>query len=69
MSALLTLRVQISRLTGKVNNELAPDVILFLVTRLESKSKTVEEVRTDAKVLDYIQQCIDSANIKAVSRV
>ncbi len=69
MSALLTLRVQISRLTGKVSNELAPDVILFLVTRLESKSKTVEEVRTDAKVLDYIQQCIDSANIKAVSRV
>ena len=54
MSALLTLRVQISRLTGKVSNELAPDVVLFLVTRLESKSKTVEEVRTDAKVLDYI---------------
>lgn len=52
-----------------MSNELAPDVILFLVTRLESKSKTVEEVRTDAKVLDYIQQCIDSANIKAVSRV
>lgn len=55
LSVLLTLRVQISRLTGKVSNELAPDVILFLVTRLESKSKTVDEVRHDVKVLDYIQ--------------
>lgn len=69
LSALLTMRVQVSRTTGLVTNDLAPDVLLYLVTKLESKSQTVDDIRSDKKVLDYINDCIEKANKKSVSRV
>jgi len=63
------MRVQVSRTTGLVTNDLAPDVLLYLVTKLESKSQTVDDIRSDKKVLDYINDCIEKANKKSVSRV
>jgi long-chain-fatty-acid--CoA ligase ACSBG len=55
LSALLTLRVTVNRATGRMTNELSPDAILFLLTKLESKARTVDECRTDKKVINYIQ--------------
>ena len=52
-----------------MTNELAADVLLFLLTKLDSKSRTVEEARNDKKVMKFIQDCVDKANLKAVSRV
>jgi hypothetical protein len=66
---MLTLRVTLNKQTGLLTNDLAPDALLFLITKLESSSKTVDDVRQDKPVLDFIQDCIDRANKKAVSRV
>jgi long-chain-fatty-acid--CoA ligase ACSBG len=41
LTALLTLRVATSRKTGLPTNNLAPDVVLYLVSKLNSTSKTV----------------------------
>ena len=43
LSALLTLRVATSETTGLPTKNLAPDVVLFLVSKLTSTSKTVQE--------------------------
>jgi len=69
LSALITLRVNVSRQTGRMTNDLAADVLLFLLTKLDSKSRTVEEARKDKNVFKFIQECVDKANLKAVSRV
>lgn len=54
LSALITLRVTASRATGRMTNDLAPDAILYLLTKLDSKSRTVDEARSDAKVTQFI---------------
>jgi len=41
LTALLTLRVATSRKTGLPTKNLAPDVVLYLVSKLNSTSKTV----------------------------
>ena len=41
LTALLTLRVASSRKTGLPTNNLAPEVVLYLVSKLNSTSKTV----------------------------
>ena len=69
LSALLTMRVAYSKKTGMPTNNLAPDVVLYLVTKLNSTAKTISEAMQDKSVLNYIQTCIDQANSKAVNRV
>lgn len=69
LSALLTMRVAYSKTTGMPTNNLAPDVVLYLVTKLNSTAKTISEAMQDKSVLNYIQTCIDQANSKAVNRV
>ena len=69
LSALLTFRLQISKDTRTFTSELSRDVLLFLVTKLESIAKTAEEAQRDPKVIKFIDSCIEKANKRAVSNV
>lgn len=58
LSALLTLKVKHNQMSGLPTDELSPDNVLFLVTKLGSQAKTVEQARQDEKIKKYIDKCM-----------
>ena len=59
LSVLLTLRLHVSKTTRTFTSELSRDVLLFLVTKLQSTAKTAEEAQRDPSVIKYIDTCIE----------
>ena len=68
LTALITLRSQLSKTDGRPTQEINNDY-LETIKALGSKAKTLTEASQCPKVLAYIEQCVEKLNKFALSRV
>ena len=70
VSLLLTLKVRKNLISGYFTRELSQDARKFIKKRLNlSNITTVDDVLKCKEVMDYIQECIEECNKRAINRV
>ena len=70
VSLLLTLKVTKDPQSAKFTRNLSPEATNFIKNKLKlSNISTVEEVKNTQEMRDYINDCVERANHKAINRV
>ena len=70
VSLLMTLKVRKNLISGYFTRELSQDARKFIKKRLNlSNITTVDDVLKCKEVMDYIQECIEECNKRAINRV
>ena len=70
VSLLLTLKVAKDPHSGTFTRNLSPEAITYIKNKLKlSNISTVEEVKNTQEMRDYINDCVERANYKAINRV
>ena len=70
VSLLLTLKVIKDPYSGTFTRNLSPEATNFIKNKLKlSNVSSVEEVKNTPEMRDYINDCVERANLKAINRV